>query len=68
MIVYCYKQSENFLFQLLLIVSLCFSNNALLSKTGSEKNEAILSYGQERAVPASGVSWGASPNKKVIII
>jgi hypothetical protein len=43
-----------------------FRNIVPLSKTAPEKIEAIRIWGRERAVPASGVSWDASPNDKVI--
>lgn len=43
----------------------CFKHIIPLSKTAPEKIEAIRTWGRERAVPASGVSWGASQNGKV---
>lgn len=42
----------------------CFQNIVPLSKTSPERIEAIRNWGKERAVPASGLSWSASPNDK----
>jgi len=42
----------------------CFSNIVPLSKTAPEKIEAIRTWGRERAVPASGISWGATVEEK----
>jgi hypothetical protein len=44
----------------------CFKNIVPLSKTAPEKIEAIRTWGRERAVPASGVSWEVSSNDKLI--
>ena len=44
----------------------CFKNIVPLSKTAPEKIESIRSWGRERAVPASGVSWEVSSNDKLI--
>lgn len=38
----------------------CFRNIVPLSKTSPERIEAIRSWGKERALPASGLSWGSS--------
>lgn len=44
----------------------CFKNIVPLSKTAPEKIESIRTWGRERAVPASGVSWEVSSNDKLI--
>lgn len=43
----------------------CFQNIVPLSKTSPERIEAIRSWGKERALPASGLSWNSSPNDKI---
>lgn len=50
----------------------CFNNVIPLSKTSPERIEAIRAWGRERAVMASGVSWGHNgshekPNKRILI-
>jgi len=42
----------------------CFRNIVPLSKTSPERIEAIRGWGRERAVPASGVSWGGGSDDK----
>ena len=44
----------------------CFYNVVPLSKTNPEKIEGIRIWGRERAVPASGSSWGATHSDKTI--
>lgn len=50
----------------------CFSNVVPLSKTSPEKIEEIRAWGRERAVMASGASWGPAgvekPNRRSIIL
>lgn len=43
----------------------CFNNIVPLSKTAPEQIEAIRLWGKERAVPASGASWGTISTDKV---
>lgn len=42
----------------------CFTNVVPLSKTSPEQIESIRTWGRERAVPASGISWNSSNNGK----
>ena len=43
----------------------CFRNIVPLSKTAPEKIESIRTWGSERAVSASGISWDTSSDSKV---
>ena len=42
----------------------CFKNIVPLSRTSPERIDAIRIWGRERAVPASGFTWGTAPNDK----
>jgi ATP-dependent Zn protease len=42
-----------------------FKNVVPLSKTSPEQIENIRAWGRTRALPASGIAWGTSPNDKV---
>jgi hypothetical protein len=42
----------------------CFSNIVPLSKTAPEQIEAIRMWGRERAVLASGGTWGVAPSER----